>query len=215
MLRTCQNRLALVRVIVYLGGKQTRIWKRKCKRSQTAIKALYLYPLSSKWSSNSEHSCSWMSNLLNSSAHLKSTAKDLKPDAGTVCLWSQGYPHQWCNVENETFNYFWLFPWGSRSAVAVNVVPFQRHHRAFVTLHACVFSSAAIISAGGRPLFHLLPSPTGLLNLKAAGSSILLSTSLCPVLLSKLQQPPSCSTFIYKLLIWRQVPSLSQVYTWN
>lgn len=83
--------------------------------------------------------------------------------------------------------------------------------QAFVTLHLCVFSSAAIISAGGPPLFLLLPSPTGLLSLKAAVSSILLSASLYPVLLSKLQHSLSCSTFIYNVIIRRQLSSLSSL----
>lgn len=60
----------------------------------------------------------------------------------------------------------------------------------FVTLYFCVLSSTAIISAGGRPQLLLLPGCTGLLSLKAAALSFLLSSSLYSVLRSKLQQPP-------------------------
>lgn len=80
---------------------------------------------------------------------------------------------------------------------------------AFVTPHPFVFSSAAIISAGGPLLFLLRPSPTGLLSLKAAVSSILLSTSLYLVLLSKLQLAPSSPTCIYNVIIQRHFLSLN------
>lgn len=60
----------------------------------------------------------------------------------------------------------------------------------------CVFSSATVIAAGGPPLFLLLSSRTGLLNLKAVASSILLSASLYPVLLSKDTTPLSLLCFI-------------------
>lgn len=113
-------------MIVYLRGSRHES-ERENATSTNCNKALYLYPLSSKWSSNSEPSCSWMPNLLNCSAHLKSTAKDLKPDAVTVCLWSQGYPSSVMQCGKWDLQLLSAFPWGAHAAAVVNVFPFQCH----------------------------------------------------------------------------------------
>lgn len=143
-----KNRPVLVTMIVYF-----RMSWQESERENTMLtncdKAVYLYSLSSKWSSDNEHSCRWMSNLLSCSAHLKSTATT-RSQMQRLHLWSQGYPHQWFNEQNQTF--ISAFPWGAHADVAGSHS--QCHFRKRRSLWHCISMCfpAAINSAGGPPV---------------------------------------------------------------
>lgn len=143
-----KNWPVLVTMIVYF-----RVGWQESERENAMLtncdKAVYLYSLSSKWSSDNEHSCKWMSNLLSCSAHLKSTAT-IWSQMQRLCLWSQGYPHQWFNEQNQTF--ISAFPWEAHADVAAS--PSQCHFRKRRSLWLCISMGfpAAINSAGGPPV---------------------------------------------------------------
>ncbi len=147
-----------------------------------------------------------MSNLLNCSAHLKSWSQM----AETARLWSWGRPSSVMQRGKSDLRLLSASPWGAhcrheRLPLSVS----SQRRQAFLTPHPCWFSPAAIISAGGPPLFLLLSFPTGLLSPKAAVSSICLLTSLYPVLLAV----TALLLFYFHLhgIIWGQLSSLSSL----
>lgn len=154
-----------------------------------------------------------MSNPLNCSVHLKSTA-DLKPDARDCMSLKSGLPFivdaMWKTSPSTTFG----VSLRSSSSLWISCLSsiISGKGRRFLTLHLCgFFFSSYHLSGRALLCFFLPPNPTGLLRLKAAVSFILLSTSLYPVLLSRLQPRPPllfCSTFFCNVIIRRQLSSL-------
>lgn len=91
-----------------------------------------------------------MTNLLNCSAHLKSTA-DLKPDAEDCLSLKSGLTlisdAMWKMSPSTTLSI--SHPWGAHHHRQGLPFPVSSQERqAFVMLHLCVVSSAAIISTG-------------------------------------------------------------------
>lgn len=204
MLRPCQNRPLRVRKTAHLRGSIQESEREDAMLANWKI-IIYVHPLNGKWSSNSEHSCSWMSHLLNCSAHLKSTAKTRSWMQRLLWSLKSGLSSSLMQCGKWDFQLLVASPWRARAAVVKSIFPFQcdlwNRRRLWNCISVCFLQQLS--SQHEVTLFLLLPGHTSLLSIKADIPSIPLLTSLCSALLSELQRAPCCSTVIYNMIIWR------------